>query len=563
MSEETQKTTVRSPKERIFNALDYPQHKTLLGRLVSLGLVMLGFLYGFLAIFETEPNLILNYSISFIVIESIIGVIFILEFVLRLWTSNINPEYKDAKIKPIGYIFSLEGAVDLINVISFLLMIIFLFNSELTRFLIILRLVAFLKIVRYSESFQIIIKVVQRKRQELLITFILSMLLLFFGAYFIYIAEHAAQPGKFTNYFSSMYFTAINLFTIGYGEMVPITVFGKIISGIVSLLGITFFLLPASVLASGFVDEIEARNPPSHVCPKCNHEIEEFQYLKRVKVSDESKNEKKIKTPKRKILDFIQYRYPKNLIQVISFLFFATIITLNGMAIMVETNQSLALQYRSLLNSVYLISGILFTIEYLLRIWTCDASDIEKFQDPKQGRINYMKSWLGIVDLIVIISCFLMLIPGLPFEGIQIVLILRLLVVLKIGHYIDVFSILGSIFKSTPKAFLTTILMCFIFVVFGSSIIYFAECVAQPNKYINIPETLWFGIITFTTTGFGDIYPITTAGRFLTIALAFIGVALLTLPAGILGSSFFSNMQEFRYHKICPHCEFILGKPKL
>ena len=87
---------IQSTKERIFNNLDHPQHKTLIGRLVALGLVLLGFLYGFIAIFETEPELILNYSISFIIIESIIGIIFIIEFVLRLWTSTINPEYKDA-----------------------------------------------------------------------------------------------------------------------------------------------------------------------------------------------------------------------------------------------------------------------------------------------------------------------------------------------------------------------------------------------------------------------------------------------------------------------------------
>lgn len=563
MIKETQKTTYVSSKEKILNILNYPHHESLIGKLVAIGLVTLGFIYGFLAIFETEAELLINYSLSFITIEAIIGTIFILEFVLRLWTSYINPKYEEVKIKPIAYIFTLEGIIDLINATSFLFMVIFLFNFEITRSLIILRLAAFLKIFRYSKSFQIIVTVVKNKRQELLITFVLSMLLLFFGSFFMYIAEHNAQPERFTNYFSSMWFTAVNLFTIGYGDMVPITVYGKIVSGVISLLGITFFLLPASVLASGFVDEVEARNPPSHTCPNCKKKIEEIQISKNLKGEDRSKETLTFLDTKQKVYNLINFNYPKNLWQTISFLFFTTIITMNALSIMVETNPLLAIQFRVILNSLCLISGIIFSIEYLLRVWTCIASDEEKYQDPRQGRINYIKSPLAIIDLLVIISCFLILIPNLPFEIVQYFLILRLLVVLKIGHFIGVFKILESIFKSTPKAFLTTILMFLLFVSFASSLVYFAEFIAQPDKFTSIPSTLWFGIITFTTTGFGEIYPITTAGHFATIALAFIGVALLTLPAGILGASFFSSMQEFRYHRICPHCKFVLSKPKL
>ena len=129
--------------------------------------------------------------------------------------------------------------------------------------------------------------------------------------------------------------------------------------------------------------------------------------------------------------------------------------------------------------------------------------------------------------------------------------------------FIDVFSVSGLIFKETKREFLGTLFICIIFLIFSSAAIYYVENSAQPNKFSSIPATLWFGIVTFTTTGFGDMYPVTTLGRFMTVCFAFVGVALFTVPSGILGASFFSSMQEYRLHKICPNCGYILSKPKI
>ncbi len=141
-------------------------------------------------------------------------------------------------------------------------------------------------------------------------------------------------------------------------------------------------------------------------------------------------------------------------------------------------------------------------------------------------------------------------------------MILRLLITLKIGHFIDVFGVLGTIFKDTGKTILTAMFICFLFLVFSSTLIYYVENSVQPDKFSNVPATLWYDIITFTTTGFGDVTPVTTLGRFLIVILAYIGVALFTLPGGILGASFFTSMQEYRLHKICPECGHVLSKLK-
>lgn len=569
-------------KRKVYEALNYPESKTISGKLLALLLISMSTISGLTVMLETDVNLNAQLFFTFIIIEVIASIIFILEYILRFWSSSIRSEYNNDELKKYKYGVSFLGMIDLITVILFILVLILPFENEGLKIAKLYRLIVLLKLMRYSESFEIIWAVIKRKKEELLITFMLSLLLMFFGSIVIYIAEHEAQPDKFTNLFSSMWFTAINLFTIGYGEMVPVTPLGKITSAVVSVLGITLFLLPVSVIGSGFIDEIQERNPHYDDCPNCNTKIKNSAFLKDLNkkkrgrpskilklVMEAQKAKKTIElTPRKKLLakyyNLINFRFPKSFAQIIIFLFFMTFITLNVLAIMVETNPILSQELRPILNTVYILSIIVYTIEYIIRIWSCPASEQEKYDDSNRGRLKYAYSPFAVVDLIVIIALYLMLIPGqlIPSTR-QYFLIPFLFVVFKIGHFIDIFSVSGLIFKETKREFLGTLFICIIFLIFSSAAIYYAEHKAQPNKFSSIPATLWFGIVTFTTTGFGDIYPITTLGRFLTVSFAFMGVALFTLPAGILGASFFSSMQEYRLFKICPNCGYILSKPKI
>ncbi|MFX1449087.1 MAG: ion transporter, partial [Promethearchaeota archaeon] len=337
-------------------------------------------------------------------------------------------------------------------------------------------------------------------------------------------------------------------------------------SGIISFAGITLFLLPASVIVSGFLDEIEERKPSSEICPNCQEIIQKSAFIRELKKTKDKK--KAIKSNdneclKNRLYKLIQFSFPTRLGQKIVFLFFTSIITLNILAIMVETNQSLSLEFGVLLNYLLIFSLIVFTIEYLLRIWCIVASKKEKYRDPVRGRIKYVLSPIAIIDLIIVLALYLTLVfTYLPIMVLYLQT-LRMLVIFKIGHFIDVFRVTKTIFKETKREFIVTVVLCWIFLVFASTLIYYLERSAQPAKFPDILTTLWMGIITFTTTGFGDVYPVTTGGRFFTIVLAFLGVSIYILPAGILGSSFFSTMQEYRYYKICPKCDFIISRPKI
>ncbi|TFG20250.1 MAG: hypothetical protein EU529_15225, partial [Promethearchaeota archaeon] len=452
-------------------------------------------------------------------------------------------------------------------------------NIFLAKALQLLRLFVLLKLKRYFTSFEIIWVVIKRKREELLMTLILSLVIMFVAAIFLYIAEHKAQPEKFRTFFNALYWAGITLFTIGFGDLIPITPMGKIIAIIVSLLGITIFLLPASVIASGFIDETQERYPHYDFCPNCNVEFEESKSLKDIRrtrkktLIDETKSlevvidlDKLTPNQRRKhfVFNALENKYPTELKPRIVAFFFFILIALNAFAVLLESNPQVYQEFSFILIPFYYISFSIFCLEYILRIWSCTASEEAKYHHPIKGRLKFIARPLSILDLLIIILFLPMLVPAFAFTGeLKFILLLRFIVVFKISHFTDIFNIIGDIFIENRKIFFTSMLICVLYLIFSSAALYYVEGAAQPGKVGNIFQAMWLGIITYTTVGYGDIYPVTTMGRFLLVLFAFGGVALFTLPAGILGSSFFSSMKKYRLHKICPRCGHILEIPKI
>ena len=231
-----------------------------------------------------------------------------------------------------------------------------------------------------------------------------------------------------------------------------------------------------------------------------------------------------------KILDFPKVRTISARLTAILLIFSSLVY---GIIAILESNMELWQHFYLVFIILSCITGFTIILEYFLRLWTYN-------QKVGIENSNYFTSIKGIIDLIGAISFIMFLIGIFDYKIMEIARILRFFVFLKFARYSKSFKI-----------------------IFASTVIYYLERSAQPDKFPDILTALWMGIITFTTTGFGDVYPITMGGRFFTIALAFLGVPIFILPAGILGSSFFSTMQEYRYYKICPKCEFIISRPKI
>jgi voltage-gated potassium channel len=569
--------SIQHLKKRIFQILD-PKSKEYLAYLSIILITFAIIASTLMVILETENDLILKYRVFFIVIEIICASIFITEYALRLWSNEINPEYDKMKNAQLQYIISPLGIIDLICVISFILGFIVPFESEWRNIIRLLQLAVLFKSMRYFESLNVILAVIKRKRQELIMTFLFSLILLFFAAVFILIAEHDAQPDKFTNLFSAMYWAGVTMFTIGYGDLYPITPLGKIIAGIVAFMGITLFLLPASVVSAGFIDEMQERYPHYDYCPNCNKKFVESKSLKDITRSRKFKNilsqseESVIEVNeldpyrhiKLKVYNLLENKYPTTLEPKLLSFAYLIFVGFIAFTIMLETNPVLSREFRPALITVYVISAIIFTIEYILRLWICPLKGQQKYPDNMYGRLKYAKTPIAIVDLIVLSTFYLQLVFSFAFSIEIIVFIaLRLLVLFKIGHLTDMFNIIWDVFKEYFEEFLITIYLCILFLIYCSTIMYAIEHHVQPDKFSSILTTLYWSIMTFTTVGYGDVYAKTTAGHFFTVLFAFGGVALFTLPAGIFGASFFSSMKKYRLHKVCPKCGFLLSKPKI
>jgi voltage-gated potassium channel len=133
-----------------------------------------------------------------------------------------------------------------------------------------------LKIGHYSQSLKTFAQVLKAKKGEIFIALFAMLVLLILASALMFLAENQAQPTKFSSVIATLWWGVETLATIGYGDMVPVTPQGKFIAGIVALLGIGLFALPAGILASGFVEALhknESENERSNTCPHCGKDI--------------------------------------------------------------------------------------------------------------------------------------------------------------------------------------------------------------------------------------------------------------------------------------------------
>ena len=115
---------------------------------------------------------------------------------------------------------------------------------------------------------------------------------------------------------------------------------------------------------------------------------------------------------------------------------------------------------------------------------------------------------------------------------------------------------LGNVFKSKAGDLAVAFFILFIVLIFASSLMYYAESEAQPELFSSIPSSMWWGVITLTTIGYGDVYPVTTAGKVIGAGVAILGIAVYAIPTGIMASAFTEELRKRKdqNNNTCPHC---------
>jgi voltage-gated potassium channel len=234
------------------------------------------------------------------------------------------------------------------------------------------------------------------------------------------------------------------------------------------------------------------------------------------------------------------------------------LIALNVAAVLAGTVKDLARDHGPLLDAIEHVSVAIFSLELLARLWCCTVDP--RFAHPLLGRLRFLVQPMTLIDLVAILPALLPFMSA-DLRSARAARLLRLLRLLKVGRYSESVRTLGRVLVAKREELAVTGLIVLVLLVIASSVMYHVEHDAQPNQFSSIPATMWWGIATLTTVGYGDVYPVTPLGRFLGAFIALSGVGLVALPAGILASGFADELRERRAAAAkasparCPHCQ--------
>ncbi len=190
-------------------------------------------------------------------IEFVSIVIFTIEYALRIWTANLlYPELNPIRAR-IRYVTSPMAIIDLISILPFLVPVLHTYNLVGVRVFRLVRLLRIFKLNRYSDALAAIADVFRRKSQQMVASIFFVFMILILASLLIYYAEHDAQPDRFENAFSGLWWAVATLTTVGYGDLYPVTPLGRFLGAIIAILGIGMVAVPTSILSAGFMEMLE------------------------------------------------------------------------------------------------------------------------------------------------------------------------------------------------------------------------------------------------------------------------------------------------------------------
>jgi len=224
-------------------------------------------------------------------------------------------------------------------------------------------------------------------------------------------------------------------------------------------------------------------------------------------------------------------------------IFLVTIITLNVIAVILETVPDIYQTYGLAFEKFEIFSVSVFCIEYVLRVWSSVEQNDPLNPRPPGSRLAYMLTPMAILDLIVILPFFLTFLGGADLRFLR---VLRLLRVFRLTRYSSAMHLLASVMKEEAANIGAALFILMMTVVMSASLIYLAEVDTQPDKFGSIPDALWWAVITMTSIGYGDVVPMTGAGKILGSIIGIISVGMVALPTGILASGFNQALHQRR-----------------
>ncbi|MEL7111466.1 MAG: ion transporter [Pseudomonadota bacterium] len=232
--------------------------------------------------------------------------------------------------------------------------------------------------------------------------------------------------------------------------------------------------------------------------------------------------------------------------------FIIALVLISFMALALETEETIGPVWRAWIDHLNIAIVVIFAIEYIVRLWVAG-------EDPRYrgfaGRLRYMATPYAITDLIAFLPELLWIIftPAGVGDDVLIVLrVLRLARLVKLARFVPAFDVLGATVARAGTQLLTTLAMALALVYVSAVALYFIEGVGgqQQEGFSSIPRSLWWAIVTLTTVGYGDVYPVTALGRVFAAIISLAGIGVVALPAGVFASAFSDELREREIKKL-------------
>lgn len=232
--------------------------------------------------------------------------------------------------------------------------------------------------------------------------------------------------------------------------------------------------------------------------------------------------------------------------------FLVGLILLNILAVVLETVPAIGRPHARAFDLFEGFSVAVFSVEYALRIWSC--TEDPRYARPITGRLRFALRPMVVIDLLAILPFYLPLVMPLDTRMVRAVRLVRLFRLFKATRYSRSLDTVRHVLRAKREELVVTVLLIFIVLLLVSSLMFAVEHDAQPEAFSSIPAAMWWGMMTLTTVGYGDICPVTPLGKFCAMAISLLGVGVVALPTAILGSGFVDELQKHKKAPLCIHC---------
>jgi voltage-gated potassium channel len=223
----------------------------------------------------------------------------------------------------------------------------------------------------------------------------------------------------------------------------------------------------------------------------------------------------------------------------------AGLILANVVGVIVPTTRELSAGEQQFWSLLERVSIGLFTLEFLLRLWSCTEDGSGRYRATARGRLRYLLTPLMVLDLLAILPYYLGFSARMDLRFLR---LFRLVSILKITQYSPALTIMATVVKREGKTLIAAFLLLAVLLFSTSTVIYFLERDAQPGAFASILHAMWWGMATLTTVGYGDIVPLTAGGKVFGVFVMFIGIGVFAIPTGILVSGFYHEIKRKDFH---------------